>query len=141
MNTPGFYKKEGTEILYAPNIIQGPNYALFAAEKDSYEYPVDGWIWAQSEADAIAYFETVSLNVPLFDVQPENYKLAAGKTDEEEFMKLVTLSTLALSQNKFTPTTELTIWDHTKNFHTLTVERFLEIMVDYGLFCYSQRQS
>ena len=141
MNTSGFYKKEAAEILYAPNIIQGPSYVLFAADKDSYNYPVDGWIWAQSEADAIAYFETAGQNVPTFDVQPENYKLAAGKNDEAEFIKLVTLMTLSLSQNKILPDAQITIWDHIKLPHNITVERFLEIMVDYGMFCYMQRQS
>jgi hypothetical protein len=141
MNNEGFYKKEATEILYAPNIIQGPGYVLIATDKDSYNYPVDGWIWAQSEADAIAYFETVSQNVPTFDVQPENYKLAAGKNDEAEFIKLVTLMTLSLSQSKILPDAQITIWDHTKLPHNITVERFLEIMVDYGMFCYMQRQS
>jgi hypothetical protein len=139
MNNPGFYKKEDTEIHYAPNIVEAPSYVLIASEKDSYEYPVDGWIWAQSEEDAISYFESIEHAVPTFDVQPENYKLAAGKSDEEEFIKLVTLSTLALSQNRFLPTTELTIWDHTKFPRTITVERFLEIMVDYGMYCYSLR--
>lgn len=139
MNTSGFYKKEAAEILYAPNIIQGPNYALYAAEKDSYTYPVDGWIWAQSEADAITYFETVEQAVPTFNVQPENYKLAAGKTDEAEFIKLVTLMTLSLSQNKILPTSEIIIWDHIKTPRTISVERFLEVMVDYGMYCYAQR--
>jgi hypothetical protein len=139
MNNAGFYKKEDSQILYAPNIVEGQGYVLVSLEKDTYEYPIDGWIWAQSEADAIAYFENIEQAVPTFDVQPENYKLAAGKTDEEEFMKLVTLSTLALSQNRFLPTTELTIWDHTKFPRTITVERFLEIMVDYGMYCYSLR--
>ena len=139
MNNAGFYKKEDTQILYAPNIVEGPSYVLIASEKDTYDYPVDGWIWAQSEADAISYFETADETVMPFDVQPENYKLAAGKTDEEEFMKLVTLSTLALSQNRFEPTTELTIWDHIKTPRTISVERFLEIMVDYGMYCYALR--
>jgi hypothetical protein len=139
MNNAGFYKKEDSQILYAPNIVEGPNYVLVAVNKDSYEYPIDGWIWAQSEADAISYFEIANETVTPFDVQPENYKLAAGKTDEEEFIKLVTLSTLALSQNRFLLTTELTIWDHTKFPRTITVERFLEIMVDYGMYCYSLR--
>jgi hypothetical protein len=139
MNNQGFYKQEDTTILYAPNIVQGPNYVLLAENKDTYNYPVDGWIWAQSEEDAISYFETAIPNTPLFDVQPENYKLAAGKNDEAEFIKLVTLSSLALSQNKFQPTTELTIWDYIKSPRVITVERFLEVMVDYGMHCYSLR--
>jgi len=139
MSNPGFYKKTDTEIIYAANSVEGPSYVLNVTNKDSYDYPVDGWIWAQSEEDAIAYFETAGEAVTPFDVQPENYKLAAGKTDEEEFMKLVTLSTLALSQNRFEPTTELTIWDHIKTPRTISVERFLEIMVDYGMYCYALR--
>ena len=139
MNNSGFYKKEDTEILYAPNIVEAPSYVLVAQNKDSYTYPVDGWIWADSEEIAISYFETASPDTPLFDVQPENFKLAAGKTDEEEFMKLVTLSTLALSQDRFLPTTELTIWDYIKQPHIVTVERFLQIMAGYGMYCYMQR--
>jgi hypothetical protein len=139
MNNSGFYKKEDSQIIYAPNIVEGPNYVLLSADKDSYTYPIDGWIWSQSEGDAIAYFESIEQAVPTFDVQPENYKLAAGKSDEEEFMKLVTLSTLALSQNRFEPNNELTIWDRTKFPRTITVERFLEVMVDYGMYCYSLR--
>lgn len=139
MNNAGFYKKENNEINYAPNYVEGQGYALFAIDKATYEYPVDGWIWAQSEEDAISYFETANETVAPFDVRPENYKLAAGKTDEEEFMKLVTLSTLALSQNRFEPSTELTIWDHIKTPRTISVQRFLEVMVDYGMYCYALR--
>lgn len=141
MSNPGFYKKTDTEIIYAANSVEGPSYVLNVTNKDSYDYPVDGWIWAQSEEDAISYFENAIPNAPLFDVQPENYKLTAGKNDEAEFIKLVTLSTLALAQNRFLPTTELTIWDHTKYPRVVTIERFLEIMVDYGMYCYSLRNS
>jgi hypothetical protein len=139
MNNQGFYKKEDTTILYTPSIVQGPSYVLFAENKSEYDYPVDGWIWAESEEDAIAYFETNDVSVPSFNVQPENYKLAAGKNDEAEFIKLVTLVTLALSQNRFLPTTELTIWDHIKTQHKISAERFLEVMVDYGMHCYALR--
>jgi hypothetical protein len=37
------------------------------------------------------------------------------------------------------PTAEITIWDYTKFPRTITVERFLEIMVGYGMYCYAQR--
>jgi hypothetical protein len=72
-------------------------------------------------------------------VQPENYKLAANREDEAEFNKLITLLSLALQQNRMLPTTEITIWDRVKQPRTITVQRFLEIMVDYGLHCYSYR--
>jgi len=140
MNNEGFYKKEETEILFAPNIVNGPNYMLAAADKDSHEYPVDGWVWANSLDDAIVYFasNTNSVVEP-FDVQPENYKLSTNKYDEAEFGKLITLITLALNQNRMLLTTDITIWDYIKQPHTITVQRFLEIMVDYGLHCYNIR--
>lgn len=135
----GFYKKDNNEILFG-TIVNGAGYSLILADKDSYDYPVDGWIWANSLDDAIAYFANNSSNaIAPFDVQPENYKLAANKEDETEFNKLITLLTLGLQQNKFLPTTEITIWDHVKSPHIITVQRFLEIMVDYGMHCYSQR--
>jgi len=140
MNNPGFYKKEETEILYAPNIVDGPNYMLVLADKDSYEYPIDGWIYADSFDGAIAYFASASNgSIDPFNVQPENYKLSANREDEAEFSKLITLLSLALQQNKMLPSTEITIWDHIKQPRTITVQRFLEIMVDYGLFCYQNR--
>lgn len=140
MNNAGFYKKEETQILYAPNSIDGPNYMLVISDKDEYDYPVDGWIYAASLDEAIAYFAANnSSHIQPFDVQPENYKLAANKNDELEFGKLITLLTLGLQQNRFLPTTEIMIWDHVKMSHPITVQRFLEIMVDYGLYCYSNR--
>lgn len=43
--TAGFYKKQGEEWIYAPNYVEAEEYVLIASEKDSYEYPVDGWVW------------------------------------------------------------------------------------------------
>jgi hypothetical protein len=140
MNNAGFYKKEETEILFASNIVNGPNYMLVASDKDAYEYPVDGWIYADSLDAAIAYFASAANgSIDPFNVQPENYKLAANREDEAEFNKLITLLSLALQQNRMLPTTEITIWDRVKQPRTITVQRFLEIMVDYGLHCYSSR--
>jgi hypothetical protein len=140
MNNAGFYKKEETEILFAPNIVNGPNYMLVVSDKDSYEYPIDGWVYADSFDGAIAYFASAANgSIDPFNVQPENYKLSANREDEAEFSKLITLLSLALQQNKMLPSTEITIWDHVKQPRTITVQRFLEIMVDYGLFCYQNR--
>jgi|688.fasta_scaffold836066_2 hypothetical protein len=140
MNNSGFYKKDETQILFAPNIVEGANYVLVAEDKDTYDYPVDGWIWANSLDDAISYFANNSSNaIAPFDVQPENYKLAANKEDEAEFGKLIALLNLSLQQNRILPTTEITIWDYIKMPHSITVQRFLEIMVDYGFYCYQQR--
>lgn len=140
MNNAGFYKKEETEILYAPNIVNGPNYMLVLADKDEYDYPVDGWIYANSFDDAIAYFAANNGNqISPFDVQPENIKLAVNREDEAEFSKLVTLLNLSLQQNKLSLSDEITIWDYIKQPRQVTVQRFLEIMADYGMYCYTQR--
>jgi hypothetical protein len=140
MNNAGFYKKDETQILFAPNIVEGPNYVLVEADKDSYNYPVDGWVWANSLDDAVLYFANNSnTTIEPFDLQPENYKLSANREDEAEFGKLITLLTLALQQQRMLPSTEITIWDYIRQPHAITVERFLEIMVDYGLYCYQQR--
>jgi hypothetical protein len=60
--TQGFYKKQNEELLYGPNIIEGDGYVLLAQEKDSYEYPVDGWHWFDSEEAATEYFGTKSID-------------------------------------------------------------------------------
>jgi hypothetical protein len=141
MNNAGFYKKEETEILFAPNIVNGPNYMLVVSDKDSYEYPIDGWVYADSLNGAIAYFASAANgSIDPFNVQPENYKLSANREDEAEFSKLITLLSLALQQNKMLPSTEITIWDHVKQPRTIAVQRFLEIMVDYGMYCYTLRK-
>jgi hypothetical protein len=57
--THGFYKKQNEELLYAPNIVEGDGYVLLAQDKDTYQYPVDGWSWFDSEEAAIEYFNIV----------------------------------------------------------------------------------
>jgi hypothetical protein len=55
--TQGFYKKQNEELLYAPNIVEGSGYVLLEQDKDTYQYPVDGWIWFDSEEEAHFFFE------------------------------------------------------------------------------------
>jgi len=43
--TEGFYKLEEDNWLYAPNFVYAPDYTLLKEDKDTYTYPVDGWIW------------------------------------------------------------------------------------------------
>jgi hypothetical protein len=134
----GFYKKDSNEILFG-TIINSAGYSLNLEDKDKYTYPVDGWIWANSLDDAIFYFASSTDNIAPFDVQPENIKLAANKTDEAEFTKLVVMLNLSLQQNAISPTDQITIWDYIKQPHIVTVERFLQIMAGYGMYCYMQR--
>lgn len=50
-DTSGFYKLDG-ELLYAPNYVLNANYELTRETKDEHTYPVDGWQWFDSEAEA-----------------------------------------------------------------------------------------
>lgn len=52
MNTSGFYKKDNTSLLYAPNWVQSKDYTLIQSDKDKYNYPIDGWSWFDDAATA-----------------------------------------------------------------------------------------
>ena len=59
-NTAGFYKaSEDNTLLYAPNFVYAPTYTLLKENHSSYEYPVDGWSWFDSEESA-----RQNLNIP-----------------------------------------------------------------------------
>lgn len=88
-----------------------------------------GYVWKPQESD---YTGT-------FLVQPENFRLATNREDEAEFGKLIVLINLSLQQNKITPATPIIVWDYVKQPHSVIVSRFLEIMADYGMYCYMQR--
>lgn len=51
-NTSGFYKNDEGMLLYGPNYVLGGGFSLFKEQKDSYEYPIWGWKWFNSEEDA-----------------------------------------------------------------------------------------
>lgn len=90
--------------------------------------------WADEVYDA-----QYTLENSTFLVSPEDIRLAIGKEDEAEFSKLIMLLNLSLQQNKVSLNTPINIWDYLKQPHVVTVGRFLEIMADYGMFCYSKR--
>jgi hypothetical protein len=51
-NTSGFYKQEENgEWLYAPNFVYAPTFELLRENKDTYQYPVDGWTWYDEEPE------------------------------------------------------------------------------------------
>lgn len=52
----GFYKNDNGSLLYAPNYVLHRDYELRREQHDSYEYPVEGWYWFDSEDDARAHF-------------------------------------------------------------------------------------
>ena len=55
-DTPGFYKQESGELLYGPNFVLNKNYELRKEAHDQHTYPVDGWRWFDSEAEAKLFF-------------------------------------------------------------------------------------
>jgi len=59
-DTSGFYKIDG-DLLYGPNFVLGPysTYELRRATKDDHTYPIDGWYWFDSEAEAKVFFNVV----------------------------------------------------------------------------------
>jgi len=51
----GFYNSDG---VYAPNFVYGPGFELLKEHKDTYTYPVNGWVWAESLSASKVCFNT-----------------------------------------------------------------------------------
>ena len=57
MDTSGFYKKMPDDyIFYAPNEVSCLAYTIKRTEHETYDYPVDGWYWFDSQEEAYAFF-------------------------------------------------------------------------------------
>jgi len=53
-DTSGFYKQnEEGEWMYAPHFVYNANYELLREDKDTYNYPVDGWYWFNEHPNQI----------------------------------------------------------------------------------------
>ena len=52
----GFYKKVDEDILKGENFVFSPVVTLKAEDKDSYEYPQDGWYWFDTFDEALRFF-------------------------------------------------------------------------------------
>ena len=61
MNTSGFYslntQDNGQSLYYAPNKVGCNAFELFKELHESYTYPIGGWTWFESEAEARIFFE------------------------------------------------------------------------------------
>jgi hypothetical protein len=61
MNTSGFYslntQDDGQSLHYAPNKVGCNTFELFKELHESYTYPIGGWTWFESEAEARIFFE------------------------------------------------------------------------------------
>ena len=55
--TDGFYRVDNETMLVCGRLyVLNQDYALYRDEKDTYEYPIDGWRWFDSEDEAYNYF-------------------------------------------------------------------------------------
>lgn len=54
----GFYKyfADDNSVIHAPNFVINKDWELWIANKDSYEYPVDGWYYFSTEEEAHTFF-------------------------------------------------------------------------------------
>jgi hypothetical protein len=48
----GFYKRDGDDLLYGPNLVEGPTFVLLRENQAEYNYPIDGWSWYEDENQA-----------------------------------------------------------------------------------------
>jgi hypothetical protein len=71
-NTAGFYSAE--HKLRAGKFVYGPGFTLLAELKDTYTYPVNGWVWFDSAQDAIASL-SLTLNQINVDLPTEDAEL------------------------------------------------------------------
>lgn len=51
-----FYKLDDGLLLEGPNAVYAPTFILLKEYKDTYEYPVEGWVWMDTEEQARAFF-------------------------------------------------------------------------------------
>jgi hypothetical protein len=52
-----FYKNDWGELIYAPNYVLASNFELKIEDKDTYTYPVEGWVYFENQTQAEEYFK------------------------------------------------------------------------------------
>lgn len=58
-----FYKLlDNTNLIFGPEVISA-EYQLLTEDKDTYAYPVDGWIWFDTEEEAREFFNLPPLEI------------------------------------------------------------------------------
>lgn len=48
----GFYKNDNGFLVWSADRVINNNFQLWIDQKDTYSYPVEGWIWADSIEEA-----------------------------------------------------------------------------------------
>jgi hypothetical protein len=54
-DTSGFYKLDG-ELLFGKDVVLNTNYELYRETHEQNDYPVGGWYWFESRAEACKHF-------------------------------------------------------------------------------------
>jgi hypothetical protein len=140
MNTQGFYKKDGESIIFSNNTVQGPDYLLVKEDHLSYVFPIDGWIWAEDLTDAISQLSAIEDQKDFNPfLTPYGYYLATSPYDENEFTKLITLIQISIPKGILTNNSLVTIKDKDGISRNIKVDDFLDLMVEYGFYCYQIR--
>jgi len=70
----GFYRVIEGQIQYAPNRVASPTILLKKQDKDTYNYPVEGWYW----------FDTYEAAEQAFSGSVENYSLLQTRINQME---------------------------------------------------------
>ena len=52
----GFYKKDNDNVLFGEKAVYNSNYTLLIENKESYSYPIDGWYYFDTKAEAYSAF-------------------------------------------------------------------------------------
>ena len=56
IDTSGFYKRDGEQLLYGPNFVLNADYELRRETREQNALPVDGWQWFDTAAEAYAAY-------------------------------------------------------------------------------------
>ena len=57
-----FYKRDGEDLLTAPNFVHAPGFSLKAEDQATYTYPQDGWYWFDNLNQAMTFFSSQPVN-------------------------------------------------------------------------------
>jgi hypothetical protein len=52
----GFYKYDNGDLFYAPNFVDAQDYTLLIEDYQTYSYPIHGWYYFESDAEAKYFF-------------------------------------------------------------------------------------
>ena len=70
MDTSGFYKlEEDNNLQYAPNGVIS-TYELHRSLMDTYDFPIDGWYWFNTEDEARNFFNLPKKVEPTIEDEP-----------------------------------------------------------------------